>query len=383
MSSLICGLYSYDAAANSLTHVFSQQSIRLTHQNDEGGLWYEYSDPETALDFVVEKTVRPYSFGAYETSSTALLDFNRPECQTVSLNYGLWRRVTFFLLDSLPVWFFLRDQREAFRKVSVLGAWTNSTWNSSAGLQAHIDNPISANLTVTADDTQYPLAALDLRPLPWEFCENTPPPLEFSLRYDSSTSPELPVLSHEFPIFDQLQDVPFFCRVDRNAFLYPRYAEARLHFGDGYVVDPCYGYVNERCGFTIRATNSWGVDTFFEPALASPQVHFEDCFRTTYRSDQYWSVALSAPLREELLFALLDITALPTLRLPAMTARNEAGVRHLEKATPWRLPDQMHVVFGSHLWELRDLPMTTGLGMTHVSFRLPYWEQIAPRNVSH
>ena len=138
------------------------------------------------------------------------------------------------------------------------------------------------------------------------------------------------------------------------------------------MVDSYSGYVNKRCAFTMRATGLSGVDSFSEPSLASPQIHFNDCFQTRYKWNQSWSVALAPWLREELFFALFDIRSLlATSRLPTIAACNEIEVRKFEENAPWRLPKQMHVQFGANLWSLSDLPMTPGLAMAEVKLYFP------------
>ena len=95
MPDLICGFYEYDATGRSLTQPLTRQSIRLTHQED-GGFWFDYLDDEVTVSFVVERA---------EPRHTFMMNLDRSASRAIAECYGLWRRVAFFLLDALPVWF--------------------------------------------------------------------------------------------------------------------------------------------------------------------------------------------------------------------------------------------------------------------------------------
>jgi hypothetical protein len=62
MSPLICGHYQFEDVTNSLIEVCTRPSIRLTHQTEEGGFWFDYIDDETTASFVVEKTIEQEHF---------------------------------------------------------------------------------------------------------------------------------------------------------------------------------------------------------------------------------------------------------------------------------------------------------------------------------
>lgn len=90
MKETLGGLYHYDSVVRSLTQVVTGQSIRCLHVTAEGDFWFEYTDDETTLNFVVEK------HAVNGTATVALMNFGRPESAPVVHSYGLWRRVTFF-----------------------------------------------------------------------------------------------------------------------------------------------------------------------------------------------------------------------------------------------------------------------------------------------
>jgi hypothetical protein len=378
VSNLICGVYHYDTTARSLEQAFTCQSIRLTRQTEAGGLWFEYADSEITLSFVVEKT-------AQLGRSVALLDFNRLECCAIKTSYGLWRRATFFLLDSLPVWFFLtKGENEHFWRLDIFGGWANARWSDSAIIQAVLLTPAYADLKSSCYATPYPLAALHVDPIPWEYFGNLQPQLDFVLQYDPSVSGAAPVLSRSAAIHSQLRRVPFFSKADDSAFLYHRYVQGDLHRGESYAATPYYGYVDEHRGFTIRAHYYYGVDSFSEPVLRSGNADFNEHFRTSYKSGQHWSVDLTAPVGEELFFALLDINALwssDQRQRPIIAARDDAKLRFWVKTEPQLIPRQTGVQFGAYLHTISGLPITNALGMACIAFGHRHGFPIAPRNL--
>jgi hypothetical protein len=241
MSELICGIYFHDAARRSLTHAVTGQSIRLTHSSAEGGWWFEYVDDETTTNFIVERHV--VRVREDHVLYRALLDFNRPESQPVTARYGLWRRVVYFLLDSLMVWLFLtrRECDEQFDLLEVHGAWTNGSWQHDAIMRSWVRNATSANLDIPAYRTNYVPFPLHFNAVPWQYHANQNPALEFNLTETDSASNEVPILASTPSILDQLQSVPFFARADGKAFFHHRYVEVYFHRGEDYLPEPYYG----------------------------------------------------------------------------------------------------------------------------------------------
>lgn len=383
MKESLGGLYHYDSVARSLTQVVTGQSIRCLDVTEEGDFWFEYADDETTLDFVVEK------HAVNGTATVALLNFGRPESAPVVHGYGLWRRVTFFLLDSLPVWFFhTAASGERFLRVDVLGAWVNATWDASARIRAQIVNSNSANLGASASTFKvinpYRLVPLNLIPVSWQYNAHDAPQLEFSLLTENSGLKGVPLLSRAVPVQEQLKAVPHFSRRDESAFLFHRYVEANFHRGEDYDPIPYYGYVNSRCAVTFRAMSSYGVDSFLEPVLADSSVSFGECFHA-WPSGYLATVELTAPLREELLFALFGIFALRKAMLargPTIPEWDSEDLRCYLKRQPQYFRSPRGIPFGFHLGQLDGLPLTTALGMTRICFPHRSDQTPAPRKVT-
>jgi hypothetical protein len=363
MSDLICGLYRYDPTANFLQQAFTGQSLRLTHETAEGGLWFEYADDETTLIFVIETAIQ-------SGRSVAALNFDRPESQAIVLSYGLWRRVMFFLIDALPGWFVLRENSaHRFWHLDFIGAWINAVWTKTALTQSVVLNPGTRNLAAAARYTHHALIPLDRIALPWQYHDHPHPPPEFHIR-EALGPGEVRILSWR-AIRDQLAAVPYFSRVDEKMILYHRYVDAGLHRGEDYNPVPYYGFLDEKCAFTFGA-NQNGVNGFLEPALVNARSQFEECFVEKHKIGDRWWVSLMPAVREELLFALIDIVGLwePGQHRPQILERNAPEMDAWFAKAPQGFPRGLR--FGSYLGEWSGLPMTErNLGVTSVSLPIP------------
>lgn len=92
MPNLVWGQFKYDARGKTLLSIFSGQSIRWKSGGRDRD-FFDYIDGETRISIAVER--RPW--GRH-------VDFG--EIAAVRQSYGLWRRLAFFLPDSLACWFF-------------------------------------------------------------------------------------------------------------------------------------------------------------------------------------------------------------------------------------------------------------------------------------
>ncbi len=292
---MICGQYELDGHSGSLIHVDTGQSIRKL--SADGEAWrFEYRDGDATIAFAVSVDT--------PRSGIASVDFNRWDMQSFRLGYGLWRRVSFFLLDGLIAWFFVVEgAQEKTRSVKLIGGWQNGLWNRSLILQGGGANSNGERAQAGRRFSADALCPLDREPPAWRYIPVASVLPEVALH----TVPGLgtvPTLDQSAPIFRQIAGAPQFARDDGKAFLFHRFVQAHFHRGEDYDPQPYYGYVNDSVAFTMNAQRPYGVRSFLDPILASPSVEFDGWFAGEWPS----YVLRPAPiLREELTFALVDI----------------------------------------------------------------------------
>ena len=86
----------------------------------------EYRDREITIPIVVRLTDSPPADWTSYFGREALVDWNLPEHKSVRRDYGLWRRLTWFLLDALLVW--LIQEGRPQRSVLITGGWFSGVW---------------------------------------------------------------------------------------------------------------------------------------------------------------------------------------------------------------------------------------------------------------
>lgn len=385
MTGLICGLYRYDDAAKLLTEPPSGQSLRLVHKTDAGGLWFEYSDKETSLELVVEKTICSWDDGRY-VDVVFLLDWDGQKDKQVSQNYGLWRRLTFFALNSLPVWFYLTEPKNhQFGRVELRGCWVNAKWDPTATVCAVKGRGLKdTDLNKPPANNGCRPGELGLVPIPWDYHDNRNPKLDFSLQLDSSASLDVSILARSPSILDQLQAVPYFYRADEKAFLFHRVVRSDFHRQEYYSPIPFYGYVNECCAFGITAHYSYKIRSFGRLALTAADVSFDNCFREIANIGGNRHLTLSFALAEEFTSALIDIAGLMRERSWFRSDARQAPVIpeiDLEKSEARferfkiRRPRERGVYFGSYLDEMEGQ-------LTQISFRGQYGRDVPWRGLT-
>ena len=87
---------------------------------------FEYRDPDIVQPVAVRLNESGSPYASSYFGNEAIVDWNLGDHTAVRNDYGLWRRLTWFLLDALLVW--LIEERRRQRSVLVLGGWFNGSW---------------------------------------------------------------------------------------------------------------------------------------------------------------------------------------------------------------------------------------------------------------
>jgi hypothetical protein len=244
----------FDEIRRSLRHSETGQSIQEMPTAVGEARSFEYRGGAVTIPFVLEVVDSRRVLG--------FVDFNRTDMEVFRQTYGLWRRVSFFLLDSLVVWLFaVRGARERFWRVELIGGWQNGLWNRSLVLQGVVVNPHGALNQLERKPSSVSPCPLDQAPRSWRYLPAESSELETVL--STVVGPGgLPILDRRVSADRQIARAPRFARDDGDAFLFHRFIHANFHRGEDYDPQPYYGYLNGEAAFTMRA---YGVDSFSDP----------------------------------------------------------------------------------------------------------------------
>jgi len=348
MQELVGGVYIYSKKERLLLLPGTNQSLKLVGR-PSGHFAFRYQDGEVSRDFIVRA----------KAGGDILLDFAQRDLDGIAEAYGLWRRLSFFLLDGLPCWFYCNSTTlEGSWVTGLRGCWVNGSWKPRQIIQSKLERPSPQENHSYETGFTHTLAPLQAKPIAWTYaCPPEPEAiaeLEFS---NSGTSYPLVVE----PIENRLSRVPRFVRADGKAFLFHRYIESHYHRGEDFAPIPYYGYVNEACAYSMRAHYFYGIDTFFEPALRANSSGRLDLFASGHESPTLHTVTLSRILREELLFALLDISSLSEenkATYPFVHAIKESIARASQNSIDDARAGLGGIQFGHHLSFLSGLPIS-------------------------
>jgi hypothetical protein len=367
MGEIIFGQYETDENAPRLRHIITGQSITLIDKGAQGALGFEYADAEVTVPFYVKLE-----------DSVGIIDFAHPETRVIARNYGLWRRMTYFLLDALVVWLFppTAEYSGPHRRIDAIGGWRNGAWDPLATLQAAIvwSKPENAHAAPKAE--AHVLCPLDAKPLAWTYVE--PKHIEAKIELGAvPNSDGIQVLASIEALELKLAGAPRFVREDRGAFLYHSCVNMNFHRGEDYDPIPFYGYANRDVAFTIGGQTAYGLglSSVTEPILLRPDVAFETCFTRWLQIGSSAYFALSPALLEEFIFALVDIAGVmeaAKTEFPFVREHDrdqwESAVR-LASAVPIASADERRLwrgsQFGRHLDNFLGLTLGSPFGMAH------------------
>jgi hypothetical protein len=320
---LLFGAYR-EVAADEILLAATGQSLSILHRDaDFARLRY------TDADCVIELDARfpPSSTDLKDRKPPRILiDLRGPECAEFHSRYGLWRRVSWFLLDAVLVWF--ERDRMPHCKVGIIGGWVAGHWEDSAYLQSEVSSA-SADYPKYFDWPLQPYepTALDLPAPHWRFLYLQGEPLACEIWLETRPGADgQPVLDETTPLADQIGNAPRFVSDDGKILFFHRVIERS---GLEYAAwgEPSYGIVGATHAYYLVGGISTAGGEFirrheamtFVPAIAAQTIP-DDLSQCS--APQMW---LHPLLREEQFFARLEASrlALPLQsdNLPAMCSR--------------------------------------------------------------
>lgn len=352
---LAYGVYAMSGAGE-LTLEATGQCLKLVADSGSGAR-FRYADAELSIEFSVELTSKPERspqiFGR-----EALLDLRQPEYQGFRTSYGLWRRVSWFLLDSVLVWLEVTGKHQD--AVVIRGGWLDGEWEDNVRLRSSVMRNGGTHRACLPHPIQpYGLVPLDKRPPRWAFMEGLPGAREAWIKARSTPDGQQ-IIDETIEIDAQLQDVPRFVCDDGSILFFnrvipnvgPEYAPAMAY---GLLSESHVHYFGDRHGSMkgtpIRRNDLAG------PGYIELLTHGFECEAT----GRLTSPALHPTLRERQFFAGFEARNLIFGRslfdLPEMAAIENGQTQH----------------FGSGFGQISDAPICVGLPLT----RLASWPRLA------
>ena len=346
-SEVIWGHFCFEDDRKTLRDIISDQTLQLTGTSGGSDHVFRYRDPDVDTSVVVSVI-----------GSTMLqVDFNGHLMREVADDYALWRRLAFFLPDALPVWFC--DTATA-HTVRLVGGWQNAIWKRSfilTSIVTHVDAVFGANRSAPPWVDRLDLFPIDSRSRTWHYVA----PQTVAPAVELKTVPgEVPRLDRTVPLELQLANAPRFVRQDGNAALFLQHVSAAYRRED-YAPMPRYGYVNRKVVFGFSACSS-GILRGAWPILVGADTssgYFKDISSVPAGT----LAEASLELREELLFALIDIQDAMQLieDLPTIRMEDHRGYREIVAKDPKEARWMSDMVFGSYLdtmkWHAKTQPL--------------------------
>lgn len=306
----------------------------------------DYRDREITVPVTVRLTDSPPPGTPTYFGTEALVDWNLDQHRGVKRNYGLWRRLTWFLLDALLVW--LNEENRRQRSVLVLGGWFNGQWLKKGRFHVAGSRPDRGAAALAEDVLPYDAISPGMTAPTWRFEPGVGGAREGRPAVVARDG-DLPVLDLRIPIDRQLSDVPRFVGSDGSLLFFHRVVP---HVGPEYAPAMEYGLVGRDYAFYFFARHGTPVDTPialppggapYPPRLREQVPELLKAFWSTDR----WR--LHPVLREQQFFAGAEANALFFGRPFATWPR----MRSLEH-------DQ-EMPFGFHLGEISEPPISVGL----------------------
>jgi hypothetical protein len=273
-------------------------------------------------------------------------------------NYGLWRRVSWFLLDAGMVW--LENEQKRQSVVIIRGGWRNGGWRDGVALQSYYMRHGGAH----RDRLMEPLAHYSIFPLNataprWRYEPGLAGKREARIALLPSEVGEL-IADLTVPPDVQLAEVPRFVGSDGSIFFFHRVVP---HVGPDYAPGMDYGLVSAHhvhyfhsstgtlCGKPIKLRRDAPVGTCIEAGQ-------DNSFPWSPDRPPVPRIRLHPVLREAQFFAGLEAEGqFQTLRddqRPVMTSLDH---------------DDQNMNFGYYLGQITEAPTAVGLPFTKLICR--------------
>lgn len=338
MTTLICGLYEFDQHSRTLTNRITQQSLRFVTQERETGLKFEYKDIDLEMPLFMRG------------NSGLCLTIDQNNNALLKFSYGKWRRITYFLIDCISVYYFRLMSRVPPFEIS--GIWANGVWVQGSTISTTLLNTSAASLKAEEFGGNIIPSSLDLKPNPWKPQATEQRLIDVTLVHKEMTENVPPLLASNPTLQKQLHSAPHVvCEVEDKWILYHR-SEEELHRGELEHQMRWYQYINSECSFSMRAHPYYGIDSYKGPMIRHETADWQSFMKTTFKTGIPWHIELQPNAREELFFALIDATD---------------AIRKLPKNST--IADNGYS-FGEHLNTLSGLPYTTSLGQAKITISL-------------
>ena len=302
---LLYGAY-YREPGGALHHVATGQRL-VPGAIATDRVLFEYRDREINRTVLVELTDSARRDPASSSGSDVVVDWNLRQHRWVKKDYGLWRRLTWFLLDALLVW--LIEEVRPQRSVRVYGGWFNGSWLKRGRFflsvaKRHIDAD-----AIAEDIPPYDPVPLRTAAPHWRFEPGLPGAREGRIAVKADNE-ELPVADRHVPVNQQLSEVPRFIGSDGSILFFHRVIP---HTGPDYAPSMAYGLVGTDYAFYFSAAHAILLDI---PIALRPggarypgrlREGVPDCLKP-FTPRGRWR--LHPALREQLFFASAEANAL-------------------------------------------------------------------------
>lgn len=355
-SEVIWGHFRFEDGGKTLRDIASDQTLHLSDASEGSDHVFRYRDPDLDASVVVSVI----------GSTMFEVDFNGHLMREVADDYALWRRLAFFLPDALLVWF---CDMTTSHTVRLLGGWQNATWKRSFSLTSRVTYAASvsgANRSAPPWVDRLDLLPIDSRPLTWHYVAApiVAPAVELK-----TVPGEVPRLDRTVPLELQLANALRVVRQDGNAALFLEHVLTSCRRED-YEPMPRYGYVNRNVAFSVCADGWSGVSVRGRPTLVRAPTasrHFKEVISLSTGPMAEPSLAL----REELLFALIDIQGvLQSIdNLPTIRKEDHCGYRELFTRDPKEAEWMSDIVFGLHLDKMDGTPRRSPFDAAALDFQ--------------
>lgn len=333
----------------STINIFTNQSLALVASNQDTDR-LRYSDPEISIDITVEK--HPNASGGHPDAPTwhsYVVDFDDPICRPIQKQYGLWRRILYFLLDAIPSWYsFQYGEKEEFGKATFFGRWEGGKWRPTRVTQVAkiVYEQGWRHEPCVWPNPKYLLAPLDMAAPKWWLHFPDEISRETELAVGGVHACGLPIVSDQ-PLDQQLRASPHGYD-EAGRFIFYRYTQADFFRGEDYSPKAYYGYLDSNCAFTFASSyyGLWGFQQFMLRSAASVP---EDSFRRCEFGSPPFDWDLQPAVREQLLFGLMERwakTAPLPARMPLIPERDDEQHRYYRSSVLYEFPADPGVYFG-------------------------------------
>lgn len=274
-----------------------------------------YSDAEVSLDL---EGIFPASNqeGQNPRWPRITFDLRGDDCDAFHQSYGLWRRVSWFLLDAMIAWCEIAEMPHC--RIDILGGWLAGSWSDSVYIElSNSRNDGPEPRFIVWELPTYAPTPLD-RPAPvWRFHQGRVQSCEVHLAQRAGAH-GFPILDDAVPFSEQIGDVPRFVCNDGTVLFFSKVIER---------TGPEYARWGE-AGFAILLPDY----VLYLAGGRDPAVRRVECPRYPahitdgQKHDWTWSQQrfLHPLLREEWFFAVLEANALtraiPRDSLPGMAS---------------------------------------------------------------